>query len=305
MTNPQSDSISGHVLWEWRQQAIAQAMTHQIEAIEVDWLLQRLCPIDGLSLRLGTLAQQAEVATAVTLPELTKLWQQRIETRVPIQYLVGHTEWRQFKLQVSPAVLIPRPETELMIDLTIAAVATSPVSERLQQGVWADLGTGSGAIALGLATAFPKAKILAVDISEAALAIAQGNAQQNGLSDRIQFIQGSWLTPLRPWQGQLAGILSNPPYIPSAIVPTLQPEVACHEPHLALDGGQDGLHSVRHLIQSASAYLQADGFWLVELMQDQPPVVATLLAATQDYQNIQQHRDLAGITRFVSAHRAQ
>ncbi|MEM0980300.1 MAG: peptide chain release factor N(5)-glutamine methyltransferase [Cyanobacteria bacterium P01_H01_bin.58] len=302
MTNP---TISGHILWEWRQQAIAQATAHQIEAIEVDWLLQRLCQVDGLSLRLGTLPQQAEVATTVTLSELENLWQQRIETRVPIQYLVGYIEWRQFELQVSPAVLIPRPETELMIDLAIAAVANSPGSERLQRGVWADLGTGSGAIALGLAIAFPQAKILAVDVSEAALKVAQGNARQNGLGDRIQFLQGSWLTPLSAWQGQLAGIVSNPPYIPSAIVPTLQPEVAHHEPHLALDGGQDGLHSVRHLIQSASAYLQTDGLWLVELMQDQPPIVATLLAETQNYQNIQQHRDLAGRLRFVSAHRAR
>lgn len=276
-------------------------MTHQIEVIEVNWLLQRLCQIDGLSLRLGTLPQQGAVSTTVTLSELTNLWQQRLATRVPIQYLVGRTEWRQFKLQVSPAVLIPRPETELIIDLAIAAVAQSPVSEQLQQGVWADLGTGSGAIALGLATAFPQAKILAVDISEDALAIAQGNAEQNGLGDRIQFIQGDWFTPLNPWRGELAGMVSNPPYIPSAIVPTLQPEVAQHEPHLALDGGQDGLHNVKHLIQAAPEYLQVKGLWFVELMQDQPPTVATLLAETGNYHNIQQHRDLAGMARFVSA----
>jgi release factor glutamine methyltransferase len=293
--------IPGPALWDWRQQAIAQAHTAHIDPAEVDWLLRGLCEIEPLSLRLGTLSQHADVPAQVSLPELAALWAKRVRDRVPIQHLVGRTPWRTFSLRVSPAVLIPRPETELMIDIATTSVAQSPHADDLRRGTWVDLGTGSGAIALGLATAFPEAEILAVDVSAAALAIARQNAIENGLSDRIQFLQGSWFEPLAPWQGQLAGIVSNPPYIPRAIVPTLEPEVAQHEPHLALDGGDDGLQVVRHLIQRAPDYLQAGGFWLVELMQGQASVVIELLRENQQFQQIRAWPDLAQIDRFVSA----
>mgnify|MGYP001792018418 FL=1 len=221
-----ADTISGADLWAWRQQAIAQAQDSQIDPAEVDWLLRGLCKIEPLALKLGTLAQVSTVPAQVTLAELMSLWGKRISDRVPIQHLVGTTVWRNFTLQVSPAVLIPRPETELMIDIVVERLNQSPQATWLQQGTWVDLGTGSGAIALGLAAALPQAEILAVDVSDKALAIARQNAVENGLGDRIQFLQGSWFEPLAHWPRQLSGIVSNPPYIPSAIVPTLDPEVA-------------------------------------------------------------------------------
>ena len=296
-------TLSGQALWRWRQQAIQQAEVANVDVAEVDWLLQGLCQVDGLSLRLGTVATQDEMPARISLAGLEQLWEKRVCDRIPIQHLVGETPWRTFTLQVSSAVLIPRPETELIIDQVIAAVERSPKPEQLRQGVWVDLGTGSGAIALGLADALPKATILAVDISPDALEIAAKNAVQHNLGDRIEFLQGSWFEPLEPWRGKLAGVVSNPPYIPSAIVPTLQPEVANHEPHLALDGGQDGLDCVRHLVQTAPDFLYPDGVWLVELMVGQAATVAELLVQTSYYKNIQVWMDLAGIERFVMATR--
>jgi len=294
-------TISGQALWTWRSRAIAQAKTADVDPAEVDWLLQGLCEIESLALRLGTLAQQPKVSAQVSLAKLQALWEKRVRDRVPIQHLMGRTTWRNFSLRVSPDVLIPRPETELIVDIAQSLVAPSPNPDQLKQGTWVDMGTGSGAIALGLAAVFPNAEILAVDLSEAALAIARQNAEENGLGDRIQFLQGSWFEPLAPWRGKLAGIVSNPPYIPREIVPTLDPEVAYHEPHLALDGGNDGLDAIRHLIDQAEHFLVPGGIWLVELMIGQAPSVIHLLAATGYFQHIQSFKDLAAIDRFVAA----
>lgn len=293
--------IAGQLLWDWRSHALTQAQSQAIAAAEVDWLLRGLCQIEGLSLRLGTLAQVAAVPSQVTLAELEARWQNRVRDRVPIQHLVGRTPWRDLTLRVSSAVLIPRPETELIIDIVLAQVAQSPQAEHLRRGTWVDLGTGSGAIALGLAQALPQAEILAVDVSAAALAIAQQNAVENGLSDRVQLLQGSWFEPLAPWQGRLAGLVANPPYIPNAIVPTLAPEVANHEPPLALAGGDDGLDAIRHLVNVAPDYLPPGGLWLVEHMQGQAATIRALLAAHPKFTGIQSVPDLTGRDRFVVA----
>lgn len=290
--------VSGEELWQWWQKARQQAAIAHIPSFEVEWLLREAAGLDRLHLYAGTIRNQEKVLLKLPLEELRQLWQRRLEDSIPVQYLVGVAPWRQFSLTVSPAVLIPRPETELLIDLAIAATATNP---ELRQGHWADLGTGSGAIALGLATAFPAATIHAVDCSTEALAIAQINTQRYSLTDRIQFHQGSWFQPLVPFKNNLSGIISNPPYIPSQMVFELQPEVAKHEPKLALDGGNDGLDSIRHLINTAPHYLQTDGIWLIEMMAGQAQTVATLLHQQGSYREIQIHADLAGIERFALA----
>jgi release factor glutamine methyltransferase len=204
-------------------------------------------------------------------------------------------------LQVSPAVLIPRPETEILIDLVVAASEQIVRSSYPQQ--WADLGTGSGAIAIGLARALPNAIIHAVDTSPAALAVARQNVQAQRLSARIHLYQGSWLTPLVALKGQLTGIVSNPPYIPTEIIADLQPEVVGHEPHLALDGGTDGLGCLREIIATAPDYLTPSGILLLEMMQGQSEAVKQLLETNGAYTHIQIHPDLSGIQRFASAQR--
>lgn len=294
-------NVSGADLWHWRQQAQAQAITAGIPVAEVDWLLQELTGLDRLTLRLESFQAHPEVLLDRSLSDLDRLWQQRLQQNVPVQYLAGTTPWRQFSLAVSPAVLIPRPETELLIDLALAA--TQRTTPDIQQGHWADLGTGSGAIALGLADAFPKAMIHAVDRSEAALKVAQQNAQRLGSAKRIQFYQGSWFTPLQHLRSQLSGMVSNPPYIPHDMIAELQPEIVHHEPHLALDGGKDGLDCIRELVSTAPDYLQPGGVWLIESMAKQPDVIMQLLQAQGSYRDLQIYADLAGIDRFVLAYR--
>ncbi len=304
MNSLQTPVVSGLSLWQWRQEARKSAADADVPVAEVDWLLAEVAGLDLLALRLESFKERSHIELRYPLPVLSQLWHQRIHNRLPVQYLVGVTPWRHFSLTVSPAVLIPRPETEYLIDLAVNAVKNSPTPQ-LELGHWADLGTGSGAIALGLADVFPSAKVHAVDCSADAIAIAQLNAQQLGFVERIQFYQGSWWEPLNAFKGQLSGMVSNPPYIPSSWVPELQPEVRYHEPHLALDGGSDGLGCIRHLIETSPDYLRPGGIWLIEMMAGQADTVVQLLHQQGSYDHIQVVSDLAGIDRFAFAYRSE
>ena len=306
--------ISGKDLGAWRHRQLA-ALPHQVGrarshhsvetlAFELDWLLQELTELDRLALKLDNLDAQSAVQSTRSLAEIEHLWRQRIEACVPVQYLVGQVTWRHFQLRVTPAVLIPRPETELIVDivLDVAQNPTSLALSNLKQSVWADLGTGSGAIALGLADAFPESYGYAVDISPEALEIARENAHRYHLADRITFLQGSWFEPLANLRGQLSLIVSNPPYIPTPIIGDLQPEVVRHEPHLALDGGEDGLNAIRQLVQTAHCYLQPGGLLILECMAGQGEAIQSLLEAAGRYCDITIHRDWAKFDRFVLAY---
>lgn len=300
MNDPQLPVVSGLELWQWWEMARSDAVSADVSTAEVDWLLQEIAGLDRLSLRLESFKNHPQIELQLSLPELTQLWYQRLHDRLPVQYIAGVTPWRNFSLRVSPAVLIPRPETEELIDLAVAAVKGGSKCESSQQ--WVDLGTGSGAIALGLADAFPSARIHAVDLSPDALAIAQLNAQRLGKVHQIHFYQGSWWEPLKGLQGQLSGMVSNPPYIPTHLVSQLQPEVAQHEPHRALDGGTDGLECIRQLVETSPAYLRPGGVWLIEMMAGQADAVVQLLQNQGCYCNIQIFPDLAGIERFALAY---
>ena len=304
MGDIQSKLVSGLQLWQWRHQAIKAADATDVPPAEVDWLLGEVAGLDRLALRLESFKDWPEIELQLPLEDLEQLWQRRLHERLPVQYIVGVTPWRHFKIGVSSAVLIPRPETESLIDLALAATASSQTTPPLQQGHWADLGTGSGAIALGLANIFPQAIIHAVDYSSEALAIASLNANNLQLTDRIRFVQGSWWEPLASLKGQFSGMVSNPPYIPTSTLPTLQPEVFHHEPHLALDGGADGLDCIRHLIEISPTYLRPGGVWLIEMMAGQADIVQELLQNQGCYYNIQIHPDLAGIERFALAYKS-
>ncbi|MEL6440596.1 MAG: peptide chain release factor N(5)-glutamine methyltransferase [Cyanobacteria bacterium J06621_8] len=296
MSLNQSHNITGQDLDNWYQQAIIDAIANQISNSEVDWLLQAITCLSSLELRLRTFASKSQIKSNKSLSELEQLWQQRLQKRLPVQYLLETVFWRRFQLRVTPSVLIPRPETELMIDIAQEHCRISSIPQH-----WVDLGTGSGAIALGLAEVFPDALIHGVDLSDAALAIARENAASYQLEGRISFYQGSWWSPLKSYQSMITGMLANPPYIPSGQIQGLQPEVAQHEPRLALDGGTDGLDEIRHLIETAPQYLVADGMWLIELMVGQAESVTELLRQQGEYADIQVLKDLNGIERFVMA----
>ncbi len=282
----------------WRRESLAQAIATRIATQELDWLLQEMADLDALSLRLESFRDREKISLNCSFPELKLLWECRIQDRVPVQYLAGITTWRNFKLKVSSGVLIPRPETELIIE-----IAQQAILPKSSDSHWVDLGTGTGAIALGLATSFPQAKIHAVDSSTAALAIAKENAQLTKLQNRITFYSGIWWQPLSHLEGKVTGMVSNPPYIPTKELPTLQPEVFQHEPYLALDGGDDGLDAIRHLVQTAPKYLISGGIWLIEMMAGQGENVVAMLTEQGDYRDIQIIRDLSQIERFVLAYR--
>jgi release factor glutamine methyltransferase len=336
--------VSGAEVDRWYGAARRAAIAAAVPVAELDWLLLAWSDLDRLALRLGTVADRPTVTLQAPLETLDRQWQRRLGDRVPVQYLAGRVTWRRLELQVSPAVLIPRPETELMVDLAIAwrteQLAAAALDHQPEQ--WADLGTGSGAIAIALADAFPEATVWAIDRDPKALAIARMNAQTyaqtyaqtdsqpggqpggpgpapsptpfqdhgprcpripdaDALGPRLTFACGSWFEPLGAPAGQLTALVSNPPYIPTAELGTLAPEVIAHEPTAALDGGPDGLDCIRHLIQNAPGYLRPGGLWLVEHMAGQGAAIADLLRQDGRYGAIEQHWDLAGRDRFVSA----
>jgi len=292
-----SASISGQELSQWRQQAIADLEQAQLSPKEVDIFLQAVTDIDTLSLRLQSFREREKIPLSYSWSEITKRWQKRLQSRVPLQYLLESVVWRNFTLKVSPEVLIPRPETELLIDIVAETVRGE------EGGIWVDLGTGSGAIAIGLASILTKAEIYAIDYSQTALAIAKENIINTGFADRIILKQGSWWTPLEKWKGQISGMVSNPPYIPSAEILDLQIEVREHEPRLALDGGEDGLTALRYLAATAPDYLRSGGLWLVEMRAGQGEKVAQMLENQGNYRQIQIINDLAAFDRFVLAER--
>jgi release factor glutamine methyltransferase len=290
--------VSGRELFLWREQAKHDAIAAQISPKEVDWLLREIAGLENLALGLEFFSKQKQVLVEQSFFQLKNLWQQRLEQRLPVQYLAGTTTWRHFQLKVSSAVLIPRPETELIIDIAQQAVA-----KELQTGDWVDLGTGSGAIALGLAVTFPQATVHGVDVSAEALGIARDNAVNLGLVSKIHFYQGNWWSPLTHLKGKVMGMVANPPYIPTADIHQLQPEVVRYEPHLALDGGKDGLEHIRYLVEVSAEYLHPGGIWLIEMMAGQGEQVIQMLETQGDYHNIKLLPDLAGIERFALAYR--
>ena len=205
----------------------------------------------------------------------------------PLAYLTGEREFHGLSLVVGPGVLVPRPETEHLVDWALERLAG------LHQPTVADLGTGSGAIALALARACPQAQVTAVEQSPAALAIAQSNGARLGLA--VQWRAGDWWQPLAGQRFDL--VVSNPPYIAAADphLPALR-----HEPLSALAAGVDGLDDLRTLIAGAAAHLQPGGWLLLEHGHDQGPAVRALLER-HGLQQAQTRRDLAGLDRCSGA----
>jgi len=200
----------------------------------------------------------------------------------PVAYLLGHKEFFGLSLQVTSDVLVPRPDTETLVEWALEVLSPTPTARLV------DLGTGSGAIALALKATQPTLQVEAVDYSHAALAVAQANAQRLGLA--VTFSQGSWLSDT---QGQFQAIVSNPPYIREndEHLPALR-----FEPRQALTAGDDGLDDIRTIIQQARARLHPGGWLLLEHGYDQAGEVRAMLEAT-GFVHIQSRRDLAGIER--------
>ena len=222
----------------------------------------------------------------------------------PLQYLTGRQEFFGLDLHVSPAVLIPRPETELLVEAVLLWAQGARAARPEQPLRLVDVGTGSGAIALALAEHLPGADIAALDLSVDALAVAQGNADRLGLGARVRFLPSDLLETLAPEAAGERGfdaIVSNPPYIPATDAESLQREVRDFEPHRALFAGGDGLGIYRRLIPEAASALRPGGLLAMEIGFGQRDALATLLHGWDDVHFLD---DLAGIPRVVLAERA-
>jgi len=229
-------------------------------------------------------------------PEL-KAYRELVKGRVqhvPVAYLTGCREFMGLSFHVTPAVLIPRPETEILVQAAIEELRKKQ-EENLS---FADIGTGSGAICLSVLHYVPGTRADTVDISPAARNVAEGNAAAMGLSGRVEFHTGDLLEPLKG--KQYHAILSNPPYIPDGEIATLAPEVRSEEPRTALAGGKDGLEFYRRLAASVPDYLLDGGFAACEVGIHQEESVKTLFAA-RGMQRVETLNDLAGIPRVVMA----
>jgi release factor glutamine methyltransferase len=213
----------------------------------------------------------------------------------PIQYITGEQEFYGLTLRVTPAVLIPRPETEHLVESVLAELDTSRSYRIL------DIGTGSGAIAIALAHHLPQAHVTAVDLSPAALAVAVVNAARHGLTDRIHFVQSDLLAALAPNEPPFDAIVSNPPYVPESDRATLHPQVRDHEPASALFAGADGFDIYRRLIPQARAALITGGLLALEIGQGQRDSIAALLA---DWTYVRFVEDLQRIPRVALARNA-
>lgn len=242
-----------------------------------------LCHALGLS-RVGLITQSERALTQDEAQRLAALVQRRLDGE-PVAYLVGQREFFGLPFEVSPAVLIPRPETELLVELAL---------ERLpRQGSVLDMGTGSGAIAVALAHSRPDAAVTALDVSADALAVARRNASANGA--RVTFMQSDWYGALAHERYDL--IVSNPPYIASGDRHLGEGDLR-FEPAGALTDHADGLSALRTIVAGAASHLAPQGWLLMEHGYDQSAAVQQLLC-TQGYTGVQSWADLAGIARVT------
>ncbi len=219
--------------------------------------------------------------------------------REPLQYLLGFQEFCGLDFTVDPAVFIPRPETELVVEELVRRCRSA------SRPVLADIGTGSGCIAVSLAAALPDALVWATDVSPEALMIARENARRHGVADRVRFLEGDLWDPIHEagLAGSLTGVASNPPYISDREFPELQPEVRGFEPHRALAGGVDGLAVYRPLIGAAGGFLQPGGWLVLEAGAGQARALTQIGVDSGLYDEIQTRPDAAGIERVVCLHR--
>jgi release factor glutamine methyltransferase len=230
---------------------------------------------------------------------LEKMIQRRISGE-PLQYILEKQEFWSIDLKVDSRVLIPRPETEVLVEQSLLIL-----SENSLRGVPSilEIGTGSGAIAIALAKEVKNIFLIATDISRDALVLAKENAKSAGIQDQIKFVNGDLFGPLHPSKERKPFdlILSNPPYIIRHEIGSLAKEVRDYEPTIALDGGEDGLEFYRHLISQAPFYLREGGWLLLEIGQDQREMVSKLIEEEGTFLKSECVPDLSGFERVVKA----
>ena len=243
------------------------------------------------------IANGSDVPEVETLARFERLLERRLEHE-PLAYILGRREFYGLTFEVGPGVLIPRPETETLVEATLAAAREHPRARRLVR--IADVGTGSGAVALAVAQHLPAAHVFAIDSSTEALAVAGRNRQRFGLTERVVLLAGELLEPAsEPFDV----VAANLPYIPTSEYEALSPEIRQHEPRVSVDGGEDGLDLIRALAAQLPAHLAEDAAAvLLEVGAGQAGVVGDLLASAVGGEP-RMHRDLMGTRRVVEVRR--
>jgi release factor glutamine methyltransferase len=234
---------------------------------------------------------------------IESLMRRRIQGE-PLQYILGHQEFWSIDLNVDPRVLIPRPETELLIEQALLILLDAPSHGSLRI---LEIGTGSGAVAISLARELRDVFIVATDISDKALRLAKENACRVGVHRRIEFVRGDLFAPFRRrgGKGGVDMILSNPPYVARSEIESLAKEVKDHEPRGALDGGEDGLDFYRRIIGQAPSCLNDRGWLLLEMGQGQGTSVFEMIRQRGAFREPELVRDFSGIDRVIKAQKLE
>jgi len=257
--------------------------------VDAEWLLAGLLGVGRVAVRLG-LGQAAPAPLAERYARAVS----RRARREPLQRILGWEEFRGVRVHLTDAVLVPRPETETLVEWALALLP--PQGARRLLAI--DVGTGSGCIACALAAERADLDVIAVDVSPAAAAVAHDNARALGLAARVRAMAADLLDGIRELRADL--VVSNPPYLPSGLMPELPPEVRIHEPRLALDGGRDGLAVIRRLASAARRYVRPQGAFVVETAGREQAWGAAALLREAGWSGVAVRADLAGIDRFVA-----
>lgn len=260
-------------------------------ALDAKLLVGHVLGFDTLQMSL----REGDLVSVPLTDRVTEAMERRLSGE-SVARIIGHREFYGLDFELSAATLEPRPETELLVDLALAALP--------EDGRLLDLGTGSGCIPISILVNRPDGSGVATDINPLALEVAGRNAGRHGVGDRLELRQGDWFEALPPrgrGEDRFDLILSNPPYISSAVVETLSPEVRDFDPRLALDGGPDGMAPYRIIAAEADTWLKPGGRLMVEIGYDQGEAVAALFAAAR-FARIMVEKDLAGLDRVVCAH---
>jgi release factor glutamine methyltransferase len=220
--------------------------------------------------------------------------------REPLAYITGEKEFWGLSFEVTPAVLVPRPETETLVDVALAQLRGEWEGEAPAEPVIADIGAGSGCVAIALAVDLPDAVICATEVSPAAAEVARRNAAKHQVEARVTVLEGDLFEPIPvEVRGRLDAVVSNPPYIPSADINSLQPEIKEYEPRAALDGGREGMTYHRRMLDAARGWLKPGGWVHLEVGASQAEPVAEM-ARAWGFRDVRITSDLAGIERVVS-----
>ena len=282
-------SISAKEFLIWRKKQLSRGGNYQSLA----FLLECIGGISSSDLNLLSINPECDLYIKKNLEYIESIWEDHILRSIPIQYLCGVTFWRNLKLKVSDKVLIPRPETELIIDIVFKIFGKN--SQKL---LFAELGTGSGAISIAIAIAYPLWEGIATDIDQDALEIATKNYLDSSEKSNLRFYRGNWWTPFESFEEKIDLAISNPPYIPKDTYEKLPKEVQNFEPKIALLGGEDGLQHISEIIQKAPLYLKEKGWLILENHFDQGEKVKNLLVKNK-FTSVEIVNDLSGIGRFT------